>query len=149
MQISSNSPKPRQVEGLLEELNKLNRLEPEQVGQPLVKQTEQRKSPFETNKSKPDTNEDLSALFSVKGWNPFEPHPKPFNPFHFPPSPTLPPLPPIFEPMATDVIMNDNNSKIKEVKLNPPKPFDGKRENLQKFVQDRELYLTIKKNDIQ
>jgi hypothetical protein len=39
--------------------------------------------------------------------------------------------------------MNDNDSKIKEVKLNPPKPFDGKRENLQKFVQDGELYLMI------
>jgi len=41
--------------------------------------------------------------------------------------------------------MNDNDSKIKEVKLNPPKPFDGKRENLRKFVQDGELYLTINK----
>src|SRR5271168_1369704 len=45
----------------------------------------------------------------------------------------------------TDVVMNDNDSKIEEVKLNPPKPFDGKRENLQKFVQDGELYLTINK----
>src|SRR5271168_1457227 len=44
-----------------------------------------------------------------------------------------------------DVVMNNNDSKIKEVKLNPPKPFNGKRENLQKFVQDRELYLTINK----
>src|SRR6202522_4105384 len=52
----------------------------------------------------------------------------------------------------TDVVMNDNDSKIKEVKLNPPKPFDGKRENLRKFVQDGELYLMINKkiydNDI-
>jgi hypothetical protein len=32
--------------------------------------------------------------------------------------------------MAPDIVMNDNDSKIKEVKLNPPKPFDGKRENL-------------------
>jgi hypothetical protein len=47
--------------------------------------------------------------------------------------------------MATDVTMNDNDSKIKEVKLNPPKPFDGKRENLRKFVQDGELYLMINK----
>ena len=44
-----------------------------------------------------------------------------------------------------DVVMNDNDSKIKEVKLNPPKPFDGKKENLRKFVQDGELYLMINK----
>ena len=41
--------------------------------------------------------------------------------------------------------MNDSNLKTKEVKLNPPKPFDGKRENLKKFVQDRELYIMINK----
>jgi hypothetical protein len=41
--------------------------------------------------------------------------------------------------MATvDVTMNNNDSKIKEVKLNLPQPFDGKQENLQKFVQDGE-----------
>src|ERR1700678_1494197 len=44
-----------------------------------------------------------------------------------------------------DVTMNDNDSKTKEVKLNPPKPFDGKWENLKKFIQDGELYITINK----
>jgi hypothetical protein len=44
-----------------------------------------------------------------------------------------------------DVIMNENNSKTKEVKLNLPKPFDRERENLQKFIQDGELYLIINK----
>ena len=29
--------------------------------------------------------------------------------------------------------------------MNPLKPFDGKRENLRKFIQDRELYLLINK----
>jgi hypothetical protein len=29
-----------------------------------------------------------------------------------------------------DITMNDNDSKIKEVKLNPPKPFDSKQEKL-------------------
>jgi hypothetical protein len=107
MQISSSSPKPRQIEGLLEELKNLNRPEPERVGQPLIEQTKQGKSPFETNESVPDTNKDLSASFSVKGWNPFEPRPKPYNPFHFPLSPTLPPLPPIPKSeMATDVLQN-------------------------------------------
>ena len=48
--------------------------------------------------------------------------------------------------MATaDVTMNDNNSKIKEVRLNLPKTSDSKQKNLSKFVQDRELYLTINK----
>src|SRR5271168_1541003 len=138
-QHRSSSPEPRQVEGLLE------KPKPERAGLPLVKQTDQRKSPFDTNEPEPDTDEDLSALFSVKGWNPFKQRPEPFNPFHLHRSPPPPPLPPTPEPMAPDIVMNDNDSKIKEVKLNPPKPFDGKRENLQKFVQDGELYLTINK----
>src|SRR6202522_2660745 len=138
-QHRSSSPKPRQVEGLLEEPK------PERVGQPLVEQTDQKKNPFDTNESEPDTNKDLSALFTVKGWNPFKPRPEPSNPFHIPLSPTPPPLPPTPKPMAPDIVMNDNDSKIKEVKLNPPKPFDGKRENLRKFVQDGELYLMIHK----
>src|SRR6202522_3742343 len=140
-QHRSSSLEPRQVERLLEEPN---RPEPERVGQTLVERTDQKKSPFDPNKSEPDTNEDLSASFTVKGWNPFEPRPQPFNPFHLYRTPTPPPSPPIPEPM-TDVVMNNNDSKIKEVKLNPPKPFDGKRENLRKFVQDGELYLMINK----
>jgi hypothetical protein len=114
MQESSSSHKPRQVEDPPEELNK----------------------------SEPNTNEDLSALFSVAGWTPFEPRPEPYSPFHLPPSPFLPP---VLKITMTDVTMNDSDFKIKEVKLNPPKPFDGKRENLKKFVQDGELYLTINK----
>jgi hypothetical protein len=51
-----------------------------------------------------------------------------------------------------DVTMNDSDSKIKEVKLNSPTPFDGKWENLWKFFRDGELYLIINKktydNDI-
>src|ERR1700678_4568433 len=140
-QHRNSSLEPRQVEGLLEEPN---RPEPERVGLPLVEQTDQKKSPCDTNESEPDTNKDLSASFSVKGWNPFEPRPEPFNPFRLHRSPTPPPLPPTPAPMA-DVVMNDNDSKIKEVKLNPPKPFDGKRENLRKFIQDGELYLMINK----
>jgi len=124
--------------------NPFDKKEPEREKQPLVERTDQKKSPFDTNESEPDTNEDLSASFSVKGWNPFEPRPEPFNPFRLHRSPTPPPLPPTPAPMA-DVVMNDNDSKIKEVKLNPPKPFDGKRENLRKFVQDGELYLMINK----
>src|SRR6202522_928679 len=137
-QHRNSSPKPRQVE------NPFKEPKPERVGQPLVEQTNQKKSPFDMNKSEPDTDENLSASFTVKGWIPFEPCPQPLNPFHLYRSPTPPPLPPTPEPM-TDVVMNDNDSKIKEVKLNPPKPFDGKRENLRKFVQDGELYLIINK----
>jgi hypothetical protein len=96
--------------------------------------------PEEPNESEPSTNEDLSASFSAAGWTPFEPRPEPYNPFHIPQSPLLLP---VLE--MADVIMNDHDSKIKEVKLNPPKPFDGKRENLKKFIQDGELYITINK----
>src|SRR5271168_950358 len=109
---SSSSPKPRRVEG----------------------------PPEEPNESEPNTNEDLSASFSVTGWTPFEPCPEPYNPFHIPQSPLL--LPVLKMP---DVTMNNNDFKIKEVKLNPAKPFDGKRENLKKLIQDGELYITINK----
>src|SRR5271168_2122880 len=44
-QHRSSSLKPRQVERLLEEPD---RPEPERVGQPLVKRTDQKKSPFDT-----------------------------------------------------------------------------------------------------
>ena len=65
--------------------------EPERVGQPLVIRTDQRKNPFEEpDEPEPNTNEDLSASFSVKGWNPFEPRPEPFNPFRLHRSPTPP-----------------------------------------------------------
>ena len=34
---------------------------------------------------------------------------------------------------------------IKEVKLNPPKAFSGKRTELKRFLQDTQVYLTINK----
>jgi hypothetical protein len=36
-------------------------------------------------------------------------------------------------------------TETKEIKLNPPKPFDGSREKFRKFLQDAELYMTINK----
>jgi hypothetical protein len=39
----------------------------------------------------------------------------------------------------------DAEYRSREVKLNPPKPFTGKRESLKKFLQDAELYITINK----
>ena len=43
-----------------------------------------------------------------------------------------------------DVIMGDE-TKTKEIKLNYPKPFTGKRENLKKFILDCNLYLLVNK----
>jgi len=37
------------------------------------------------------------------------------------------------------------NGSLKEVKLNPPKPFTGKRTELKRFMQDVIVYLTINK----
>ena len=42
--------------------------------------------------------------------------------------------------------MATNNTGPKEVKLNPPKVFDGSRDKFRKFLQDAELYLTINKD---
>jgi Ty3 transposon capsid-like protein/Zinc knuckle len=38
-----------------------------------------------------------------------------------------------------------NTEGPKEIKLNPPKTFDGSREKFRKFLQDAELYMTINK----
>ena len=38
-----------------------------------------------------------------------------------------------------------NTDGQKEIKLNPPKTFDGSREKFRKFLQDAELYMTINK----
>jgi len=45
---------------------------------------------------------------------------------------------------STDVVMGDNSEKQK-IKLNPPKPFSGKREELQKFLHDCQLYMMVNK----
>jgi hypothetical protein len=37
----------------------------------------------------------------------------------------------------------DSGKKAQELKLNQPKPFDGKRGDLDEFIQDIQLYLTI------
>ena len=40
---------------------------------------------------------------------------------------------------------NEPTSGPKEIKLNPPKIFDGSRDKLRKFLQDAELYILINK----
>jgi hypothetical protein len=50
--------------------------------------------------------------------------------------------------LATVITENDTTSdvdrtKVNEIKLNPPKPFTGKREELRKFIQDVVLYLLV------
>jgi Ty3 transposon capsid-like protein/Zinc knuckle len=43
----------------------------------------------------------------------------------------------------TPITVNTDASKAREVKLNPPKPFTGKREDLKKFLQDTSLYILV------
>jgi hypothetical protein len=54
-----------------------------------------------------------------------------------------PPMQPsnFFEGASTAV--DDRTSKVREVKMNPPKPFTGKREDLKKFLQDTSLYILV------
>ena len=42
-----------------------------------------------------------------------------------------------------DATMTDGTKDAKEIKLNYPKPFSEKRENLKKFIQDCALYLLV------
>jgi hypothetical protein len=46
----------------------------------------------------------------------------------------------------TNIATTSNANGPKEIKLNPPKIFDGFREKFRKFLQDAELYMTINKN---
>ena len=43
----------------------------------------------------------------------------------------------------TATAVNTETSRIREVKLNPPKLFTGKREDLKKFLQDISLYILV------
>ena len=43
----------------------------------------------------------------------------------------------------TTPAIDTDTSKAREVKLNPPKPFTGKREDLKKFLQDTSLYILV------
>ena len=46
-----------------------------------------------------------------------------------------------------DVVMTDNKEmKTTELKLSPPKPFTGKREEPDDFIQDVYLYLIVNSN---
>ena len=42
--------------------------------------------------------------------------------------------------------LNKDTMKASEIKLNQPKPFTGKREDLKKFLQDMNLYLMVNSN---
>ena len=45
--------------------------------------------------------------------------------------------------MATQAMDVDKDNDAKEIKLSPPKQFDGDRNKFRKFLQDAELYMTI------
>lgn len=63
------------------------------------------------------------------------------EPMQEPTEPTL-----IATTIIEDTMTNDaGNTKASEIKLNPPKPFTGKKENLRKFIQDVVLYLLVNK----
>ena len=42
-------------------------------------------------------------------------------------------------------LLRTETPKMREIKLNPPKPFSGKRSELRRFLQDCEVYLFINK----
>ena len=87
--------------------------------------------------------EELASSYTVGGVNPLEPWPD-NSPIH----------------SSFDSILSFNQNQInmanfgapipatssKEIKLNPPKSFDGSRDKFGKFLQDAELYLLINDN---
>ena len=46
-------------------------------------------------------------------------------------------------PFAQALPLTEETTKAMEIKLNQPKPFTGKREDLKKFLQDTNLYLLV------
>jgi hypothetical protein len=106
--------------------------------------TDAEEGPSRTNRSQesPDLESEsdpLAASFVAEGINPFEPRPEPISSA----AQTL--FEQIFGRDQTFEIMATTTAETKEIKLNPPKPFDGSREKFRKFLQDAELYMTINK----
>ena len=104
--------------------------------------------PFEPEE---DPVTDLSASFTAYRFNPFEPRPetrRPYVPLEIPLSRSTSDQP---EPITMartstgDVDMTSEPQGLKEIKLNYPKPFSGKREQLKKFIQDCGLYMLVNK----
>ena len=46
-------------------------------------------------------------------------------------------------PFSQALPLTEETTKATEIKLNQPKPFTGKREDLKKFLQDTNLYLLV------
>ena len=108
----------------------------------------------ETEPLNPEPEQDpvtsLSTSFTAYGLNPFEPRPETHHDFT---SLLIPITPsqslktdmagPNDDGPSGDATMNDETRGPKEMKLNYPKAFSGKRENLKKFIQDCSLYLLV------
>src|SRR5271168_2047989 len=115
---------------------------------PLEEEPEQQEDP--TRETEPTTVSDLSASFTVHEFRPFEPRPETgpsFSSFLLPltPSRSLQPELTTMTNLGSDVDMRDGTRDPKEIKLNYPKAFSGKREALKKFIQDCKLYLLMNK----
>ena len=50
---------------------------------------------------------------------------------------------PSVNPFTQALPLTEETTKATEIKLNQPKPFTGKREDLKKFLQDTNLYLLV------
>src|SRR5271168_846791 len=115
---------------------------------PLKEEPKRQEDP--SRETEPTTVSDLSASFTVHKFRPFEPRPETgpsFSSFLLPltPSRSLQPEPTTMTDHGSDVDMGDATRSPKEIKLNYPKAFSGKREALKKFLQDCKLYLLVNK----
>ena len=50
---------------------------------------------------------------------------------------------PSVNPFMQALPLTEETTKVMEIKLNQPKPFTGKQEDLKKFLQDTNLYLLV------
>ena len=89
----------------------------------------------------------LTQSFAAYGFNPFEPRPtektKEFISFPFPPLPSTSTI--SQKKMAQDDVNMADGTKDTEIKMNMPKPFTGKRDELKRFMQNCKIYLQINK----
>src|SRR5277367_885065 len=115
---------------------------------PLDEEPERQEDP--SQEPEPTTVTDLSTSFTVHDFRPFEPRPEAgpsFSSFLLPltQSRSLQPEPTTMADLGSDVDMGEATRSPKEIKLNYPKAFSGKREALKKFLQDCKLYLLVNK----
>ena len=132
-----------------EDFISLTEPEPELEGYTPFPEQEQDEDRISLATEETDLAGPLTQSFAAYGFNPFEPRPtektKEFISFPFPPLPSTSTSTILPKKMAQDDVHMADGTKDTEIKMNMPKLFTGKRDELKRFMQNCKIYLQINK----